>query len=91
MIKDNIKRVVKAHEWSVKAVAAQMGISQSALSQQINNESITCVNALRVCAIVGCSISELLTNEERNAIKGTCPRCGAALNVEVSIHAAEEK
>lgn len=91
MIKDNIKRAIKAHGWSVKAVAGKMGISQSALSQQINNESITCVNALRVCSIVGCSIIALLDNEESASLKSTCPRCGAPLKVEVSIHAAEEK
>ena len=59
----DVKRAIKLHGWTIARVAEEMGITQSALSQQINNKSITFAKAVQVANIIGCSISSL-TDED---------------------------
>lgn len=59
----DIKKAIKAHGWTIAKVAEEMGITQSALSQQINNKSITFVKAAQVAKIIGCSVSSLMDDD----------------------------
>jgi transcriptional regulator with XRE-family HTH domain len=83
----NIKRAIKEHGLEVRQVAAKMGITPTALSQQINGkmykgkrvDSNPSVDVLtRIANAIGCDVVELFepvkTEERQNTI--TCPHCG---------------
>lgn len=60
----DIKKVIKNHGTTVSAVAAKIGISQSALAQQINNNTISAARCQEIANIIGCPLSELVSNEK---------------------------
>lgn len=82
----NIKRAIKEHGLEVRQVAAKMGITPTALSQQINGkmykgkrvESNPSVDVLtRIAKAIGCDVVELfdpVQQQEPNTI--VCPHCG---------------
>ena len=82
----NIKRAIKEHGLEVKQVAAEMGITPTALSQQINGKlykgrrvhSNPSVEVLtRIANAIGCDVVELfdpVQSNDPNTI--TCPHCG---------------
>lgn len=56
------------------------GISQSSLSQIINgNPSLDKLK--EIASILGISVSELLMEDERDALHITCPKCGTKLKL----------
>ena len=94
----NIKKVIKAKGWTMESLASEMknkngekGISQSSVSQLINGNP-TLDKLIEIASIIGVSVSELLSDEEPEAIiaiGGTsirCPHCQReiALKVEVA-------
>lgn len=75
----NIKKVIKQKGFTIKRVAESMGITQSALSQQLNNKSITIERAKEIAGVLGISLSELVVDEDAPASTTiTCPVCGAS-------------
>lgn len=83
----NIKRAIKEHGLEVRQVASRMGITPTALSQQINGkmykgrrvDSNPSVDVLtRIARAIGCDVVELFDpvhqEEENNSI--ICPHCG---------------
>ena len=82
----NIKRAIKEHGLEVRQVAAKMGITPTALSQQINGkmykgrrvDSNPSVDVLtRIANAIGCDVVELfdpVKTDDPNTI--TCPHCG---------------
>lgn len=87
----NIKRAIKSHGLEVRQVAAKMGITPTALSQQINgkmykgrrvdaNPSVEVLT--RIANAIGCDVVELfdpVQQQETNAI--TCPYCGRKIAI----------
>lgn len=61
----NFKKKIQAHHATISSVAKALGITQSALSQQINNKSITLEKTKEIAHIIGCSLSELVSDNEK--------------------------
>ena len=87
----NIKKVIKAHGFTIASVAAKLknsrggiGISQGALSSTLNgNPSIDKLQ--EIADIIGVSLSELVADEASE--KETyiiCPHCGEKIKISVS-------
>jgi transcriptional regulator with XRE-family HTH domain len=62
----DIKRIIKNYGMSVSSVADKIGISQSALSQQINNNTISVSRCQEIAEIIKCPLSELVGDEIDN-------------------------
>ena len=94
MIKLRVKECCRAHGITQKELATRLGIKPISLSQMIARKGFSVERLGEMADAIGCSVAELIAEskeEEQTAKAMTCPRCGAALSVEVSIHAAEEK
>ena len=81
----NIKRAIKEHGLEVRQVAAKMGITPTALSQQINGkmykgrrvDSNPSVDVLtRIAMAIGCDVVELFDPVKQDSNTITCPHCG---------------
>lgn len=83
----NIKKAIKEHGLEVRQVASKMGITPTALSQQINGKiykgrrvnSNPSVDVLtRIANAIGCDVVELFDQPEREETPNTiiCPHCG---------------
>lgn len=82
----DIKKAIKKHGMEVRQVAAKMGITPTALSQQINGkmykgrrvDSNPSVEVLtRIANAIGCDVVELfepVQDKDNNTI--ICPHCG---------------
>lgn len=71
----NIKKAIKNHKATISSVAKQLGITQSALSQQINNNSISFSKVEQIAGILGISVSEFCAEENKKTTL-YCPYCG---------------
>lgn len=81
----DLKKNIKKYGWTISSVAGEMGITQSALSQQINNSTITFAKVEQIASIIGVSLFELLSDESK-ATSGstlTCPHCGEPISIKV--------
>lgn len=81
----DLKKNIKKYGWTISSVAGEMGITQSALSQQINNSTITFAKVEQIASIIGVSLFELLSDESE-ATSGatlTCPHCGKPISIKV--------
>lgn len=59
----DIKQVIKRKGLTIDKVAGSLGITQSALSQQINNKTISLVRAKAIADVLGIPLSELVADE----------------------------
>lgn len=79
----NIKKVIKAHGFTMKSVADSLGITLAALSQIASgNPSIKRLQ--EIADIIGVSLSELVADEASE--KETyiiCPHCGEKIKISV--------
>lgn len=86
----NIKRAIKEHGLEVKKVAEKMGITPTALSQQINGKiykgrrvnSNPSVEVLtRIANAIGCDIVDLFDRPAQEKPKNEiiCPHCGKVI------------
>lgn len=86
----NIKRAIKEHGLEVRQVAAKMGITPTALSQQINGkmykgrrvDSNPSVDVLtRIANAIGCDVVELFdpVQQHDDPNKIICPYCGKVI------------
>lgn len=64
----DIKASIKKYGYTLSMVAKEMGITQSALSQQINNGSITFAKVERIASIVGVPLEDFIGGEDFFAI-----------------------
>lgn len=71
----DIKAIIKEKKSTISAVAKEMGITQSALSQQINNGTITLANVERIAEILGITMTEFIASAEGEDFVLTCPYC----------------
>ena len=79
----NIKKVIKAHGFTMKSVADSLGITLAALSQ-IASGNPSVKRLQEIADIIGVSLSELVADEASE--KETyiiCPHCGEKIKISV--------
>lgn len=77
-----IKETIKNHGYTISAVATELGVSQSALSQSMKNP--TASTMIKIAAVIGCSPGEFfMDGEQRNGASLLCPHCGKPLHVKL--------
>lgn len=78
----DLKKAIKDHGATISGVAKILGIGQSALSQQINNNTISFARVQEIANIIGVPLSELVA-DEGEGVRLVCPHCGKSISVEI--------
>lgn len=78
----DLKKAIKDKGFTIGGVATALGITQSALSQQINNDTISLARSADIAKIIGVSLSELVA-EEGEVLHLVCPHCGKPLHIDI--------
>lgn len=77
-----IKEILKEKGMTSKELAAKIGISEGALSQQIREGANPTLQALeRIATGLGCSVAELFEQPKTGYV--ACPRCGSTLRITI--------
>lgn len=79
----DLKYIFKQKGYTISEVANSIGISQSALSQQINNESIKLKTLCEIADALSCPLTDLLQDTDDTSITLTCPHCKHAIRLQV--------
>lgn len=80
----NIKRVIRDNGFTLSHVAAQLGISQPSLTEQIINGTIAAKRLIEIAHIINCSPSALLQDvDEDDTLYITCPHCRKRIRIRV--------
>ena len=81
----DLKKIIRSHGQTISSVAEKLGITQSALSQQINNGSISFAKVEQIASICGCSPSSFLVidGETLSHPAIICPHCGKPIELEI--------
>lgn len=77
----NIKKALREHGYTLTAVSEKLGITQSALSQQINNRSITVAKLEEISRLIDVPLQELVS--PGGGVKCRCPHCGKPIKVKI--------
>lgn len=78
----DIKKVIKAHGYTLTQVAALMGVTRVTLCQTITGNPT--INTLyRIADVIGCDVAEFFS-EQHKTNKITCPHCGRSIAVHLS-------
>lgn len=81
-----VKEVIKAHGFTLKDVAASMGISNVTLSQNLSRNP-TIATLRRIAAVVNCELGEFFSDEmpKDTASQSSliCPHCGNPIHVKL--------
>lgn len=85
----NIQKKIKDYGFTIAEVAAKMknsrggvGISQGSLSTALNaNPTISRLQ--EIADIIGCSLSELVADEDNGKLTVNCPHCGKPIMIEL--------
>lgn len=81
----DIKKAIKAHGQTISSIADKLGITQSALSQQINNNTITLAKVEQIAAICGVPFEDFISRHGEDRVsKLYCPHCGKPLNLHIN-------
>lgn len=78
----NIKKVIKAHGFTMKSVADSLGITLAALSQ-IASGNPSVKRLQEIADIIGVSLSELVSDESEKQTFIICPHCGERIKLSV--------
>lgn len=65
---NNIKTIIREKGWTIAGVAEKLGTSQSALSQQLINGTLSLSRAQDIADIVGVSLSTLVGDTDKDFI-----------------------
>ncbi|WP_302974247.1 helix-turn-helix domain-containing protein [Paraprevotella clara] len=77
-----IKEVIKERGTTVQDLAERMGITRVGLSQHINgNPSVEVLE--RIASAIGCSVTELFEQPNKDVLSLTCPHCGKSITLKV--------
>ena len=80
-IRMDIKKKILQHGMTPSQVAEKMGIKAPTLSKMLKNQSgIKLSSVERIADAIGCTASELLSDETSTF---TCPKCGTKFTIEV--------
>lgn len=79
----DLKKTIKDKGFTLVEVAAKLGITQSALSQQINNNTISLARTKEIADIIGVSLTELVADESEAQTFVVCPHCGGRIKITV--------
>ena len=81
----DIKKAIKDKGYTLKQVSDRLNITQSALSQQVNNNTISVAKVQQIADIIGCPLTDLLADDEdNNHVMVTCPHCGNVIKLDVN-------
>lgn len=82
----DIKKAIKAHGQTISSIADKLGITQSALSQQINNNTITLAKVEQIAAICGVPFEDFISRHGEDRVsKLYCPHCGKPIELEIKL------
>ena len=77
-----IKEVIKERGTTVQDLAERMGITRVGLSQHINgNPSVEVLE--RIASAIGCPVTELFEQPNKDVLSLTCPHCGKSIKLKV--------
>lgn len=77
-----IKEVIKERGTTVQDLAERMGITRVGLSQHINgNPSVEVLE--RIAFAIGCPVTELFEQPNKDVLSLTCPHCGKSITLKV--------
>ena len=78
----DIKSNIKARGKKLTEVSDMLGITPSALTQQIKADSLTLVKLKKIADFLDISLSELLNDgEDKSTSALVCPHCGKPISV----------
>lgn len=77
-----IKEVIKDRGMTITELADKMGINRVNLSNMINgNPTVETLN--KIADAIGCPVTELFEQPQKDVLSLTCPHCGKSINVKV--------
>lgn len=77
-----IKDAIKERGTTVQDLAERMGITRVGLSQHINgNPSVEVLE--RIASAIGCPVTELFEQPNKDVLSLTCPHCGKSITLKV--------
>ena len=77
-----IKEVIKERGTTVQDLAERMRITRVGLSQHINgNPSVEVLE--RIASAIGCPVTELFEQPNKDVLSLTCPHCGKSITLKV--------
>lgn len=80
----DIKKAIKSKGYTLKSISDKLCVTQSALSQQINNNTISVAKVQQIADIINCPLTDLLTDDnDNNKCEIRCPHCGKIMTIEV--------
>ncbi len=80
----DIKKAIKSKGYTLKCISDKLCVTQSALSQQINNNTISVAKVQQIADIINCPLTDLLTDDnDNNKCEIRCPHCGKIMTIEV--------
>ena len=80
----DIKKAIKDKGYTLKQVSDRLNITQSALSQQVNNNTISVAKVQQIADIIGCPLTDLLADADTTTITLSCPHCGQPIKLTIS-------
>lgn len=82
----DIKKAIAKYGHSISSLARLMKITPSALSQQINNNSITLLKVEKIAELCGTDLEGFISAGSDKVMCGTnCPHCGKEINIYIKI------
>ncbi|MBO7595335.1 MAG: helix-turn-helix transcriptional regulator [Salinivirgaceae bacterium] len=79
-----IKELLKAKQLTSKELAAKIGVTEGAISQQIKPESKPTLSTLeKIADALGVSVIDLIDAPAKDSI--ICPHCGKQIKIKIDI------
>ena len=77
-----IKEVIKEKGMTITELADKMGINRLNLSNMVNgNPTVETLN--RIADAIGCPVTELFVQPQKDALMINCPHCGKDITIKV--------
>ncbi len=77
-----IKEVIKEKGMTITELADKMGINRVNLSNMVNgNPTVETLN--RIADAIGCPVTELFVQPQKDALMINCPHCGKDITIKV--------
>lgn len=79
----DIRKRIKERGFTISEVAKRLDVAQPTLTQQLTGNP-TVKRLQEIADIIGCSLSELVANDEDNGkLTVNCPHCGKPIMIEL--------